>query len=196
MRERQARAAAAEAGLPAPVQEVLGRAARAPAATFSATYVSGTDRLVVTQRPPRRRVDVVGKGGSALESVVADGEGETLRCERAFAARAERWTCKPATGASAEFGAFTPELVARTVEALTASAATYRTDVYELVVAGVHAQCQRSTPVVPSTGPPSPRCVAPDGAPLVLARGDGTPILRALAYRDSASAADVARPDR
>lgn len=196
MRERQARAAAAEAGLPAPVQEVLGRAARAPAATFSATYASGSDRLVVTQRPPRRRVDVVGTGGAPLESVVSDGEGGTVRCERASRAAADRWACRAATGASGAVGAFSPELVARTVEALTASASTYRTDVYDLTVAGVHVQCLRSTPVDPTTGPPSQLCVAPDGVPLLLDRGDGTPILRAVAYRPSASAADVARPDR
>jgi hypothetical protein len=222
-RERQARSAAAEAGLPRDVQSVLGLAARAPAASCVVTYSSGTDRLVVAQRPPRRRVDVLGEGGAPVESVVTDADGGVVGCSRARTgtSSARRWRCRkvaaeagalPAAGA----GAFTPELVARTVEALAAARDAFTVDVYRLRLAGVTATCLRSTPTDP--GPPSTSdapsatapttsasasasasvaqlCVAPDGVPLLLDRADGTPVLRAVAYRPSASAADVRRPD-
>jgi hypothetical protein len=197
-RAAQARSAAATAGLPADVQDVLALAARAPAARFTATYASGAERLVVAQVPPRRRVDVLGAGGTPVESVVTDGDGGAVRCERPGngGGGGGRWRCTEVDGEAAAVGAFSPELVARTVEALAASAGAYRTDVYVLTVARVRARCLRSTPVdAAAGGGPSQLCVAADGVPLLLDRGDGTPVLRAVAYRASAADEDVRRPD-
>jgi hypothetical protein len=201
-RARQAVAAAAEAGLPEEVQDVLGTAARAPSASFSATYRAGADRVVVHQRPPRRRVDVV-VGGVAREAVVSDGDGE-VRCQRPAG---RPWTCTPAPAGATEagsraggFGAFSPELVARTVEALEDAAGAFTLEVVERRIAGVEASCLRSAPVDGAgdgggDAAPAWLCVAPDGVPLLVDRGDGTPELRAVAYRSGASSDDVARPD-
>lgn len=199
-RARQAVAAAAEAGLPDDVQELLGTAARAPAASFSATYRAGVDRVVVHQRPPRRRVDVI-VGGVARESVVSDADGE-VRCERPAG---ELWTCRPvrageAAGGTVGFGAFSPELVARTVEALEDAAGAFTLDVVERRIAGVDASCLRSAPAAAAADEERGSatawlCVAPDGVPLLVDRGDGTPELRAIAYRRGASVGDVGRPD-
>jgi hypothetical protein len=202
-RARQAVDAAAEAGLPDDVQELLGIAARAPAASFSATYRAGADQVVVHQRPPRRRVDVI-VGGLAREAIVSDGDGE-VRCERPAG---DAWTCTPvpagdtAAGAGG-FGAFSPELVARTVEALEDAAGQFSLDVVERRIAGVEASCLRSSPTPGAAGTdgdgedsaPAWLCVAPDGVPLLVDRGDGTAELRAIAYRPAASVDDVARPD-
>lgn len=195
-RAGQAIAAAAEAGLPDDVQELLGTAARAPAASFSATYRAGADRVVVHQRPPRRRVDVV-VGGVAREAVVSDAAGE-VRCERPPGAS---WTCGPVPegdqgGGLLGFGAFSPELVARTVEALEDAGGAFRLEVVERRLAGVEATCLHSVPVVASGAAPAWLCVAPDGVPLLVDRGDGSPELRAIAYRRGASDDDLARPDR
>lgn len=198
-RARQAVAAAAEAGLPDEVQELLATAARAPAASFSATYRAGADRVVVHQRPPRRRVDVV-VGGVAREAVVSDADGE-VRCERPAG---EPWTCTPVPagdrdGGAAGFGAFSPELVARTVEALDDAAGAFTLEVVERRIAGIRASCLRSTPTGDgghgASSAPAWLCVAPDGVPLLVDRGDGTPELRAVAYRSGTALDDVRRPD-
>ena len=197
LRARQARAAAADAGLPADVGALLGVAARAPAATFSATYVAGSERIVVHQVPPRRRVDVV-VDGSAREAVVIDeSAGTAVTCVRPAS---KPWACEsndaPAGGGFAG-GAFSPELVARTVEALADGADTYRTSVSSRTVAGVRASCLVSTPVAGVEGATTSQlCVAPDGVPLLVDRGDGAAVLRAVAYRPTAADQDVARPDR
>lgn len=196
-RAGQAVAAAAEAGLPDDVQELLGTATRAPAASFSATYRAGADRIVVHQRPPRRRVDVVVEG-VAREAVVSDAEGE-VRCERF---PGDPWTCTSVPeddegGGPLGFGAFSPELVARTVEALEDAAGAFRLEVVERRIAGVEATCLHSAPVDARAGAaPAWLCVAPDGVPLLVDRGDGSPELRAIAYRRGASDDDLARPDR
>jgi hypothetical protein len=193
LRESQARAAAADAGLGSSVQDFFGQAARAPSARFSATYVSGADRIVVHQVPPRRRVDVVAGGVVREAVVVAEGEAP-VRCDRPAGSR---WTCTPDPAADAGVGAFSPELVARTVEALADGASSFRTEVVDARIAGVRARCLQSTPLaaaMPATS--SQLCIAPDGVPLLLDRGDGSPVLRAVAYLARASRGDVARPDR
>jgi hypothetical protein len=164
--------------------------------SFSATYRAGADRIVVHQRPPRRRVDVLA-GGVAREAVVSDGRGE-VRCERPAGGG---WSCGrvpggEAGGGAGGFGAFSPELVARTVEALEEAAGSFTLEVIERRIAGVDASCLRSVPVVEDAGiGPAWLCVTADGVPVLLDRGDGSPELRAVAYRRGASAEDVARPD-
>ena len=176
------------------MQALLALAARAPAATFSATYTSGADRVVVHQRPPRRRVDVTSAGGGR-EAIVIDGDGAVLTCRHGD----RRWRCSAGGREDDALGAFSPELVARTVEALEAAAGHYRTGVGRARIAGVAATCLRSTPLDAASAPErstAQLCVAPDGVPLLLDRGDGSPVLRAIAYRAAARAEDVRRPDR
>ena len=202
-REAQAREVAAEAGLPADVRSLLGSrpgAARAPQATFSASFAAGTGTIVVHQAPPRRRVDVV-DAGVARESFVTGDDGRTIRCERP---EGRGWTCGetdagsdgPVAGATG-FGAFSPELVARTVEALEEGLAAYDVRVEPLTVAGVQARCLRTVPKSGSGGATatSRLCISPDGVPVLVERGAGSPVLRAVAYRSRVDADDLRRPD-
>jgi len=194
-RERQARDAAAEAGLAPEVQALLGTAARAVDARFSATFTSGDERVVVHQLPPRRRVDVF-VGGIAREAYVEDG-GRSWRCERPVG---DEWSCSERASEEAPptpaLGAFSPELVARTVEALEDGAAAYDLDVHDLRVAGTATRCLRATPrAAPGDVSESRLCVAADGVPLLLDLGQGSTALRAIAYRPAADPRDVERPD-
>lgn len=193
LRSSQARDAAREAGLDVAVQDFMARAARGATATFTARYAAGTDRFVVHQRPPDRRVDVQA-GGRVVEAVVVAGD-EVVVCERPAA----RWTCEAAAGddgraGPAGVGAFSPEVMARTIEALRDSAGAYTLSVDRRTVAGVAASCLVTETTAAEEDAGGTFCVAPDGAPLLLATA-GSPVLRAITYRRGAAAADVARPD-
>ena len=199
LRSRQARSAAAEAGLPDEVGDLLALAARAPAARFAATYAAGSERVVVHQVPPRRRVDVV-VGGVARESVVVDdagsgsGPGSAVACSRP---EGSGWSCEESerSASAVAGGPFSPELVARTVDSLQDSADAYDVVVTDREVAGVAARCLVATPR--TEGSPSELCVAAaSGVPLLVDLGDGSPALRAVTYRPTASDDDVRRPDR
>jgi hypothetical protein len=190
LRSTQARRLAADAGLPDDVQRFLGRAAASTGATFTATYVAGADRLVVHQRPPRRRVDTV-VGAKTASSVVLDEHGRAFRC----APPGRRWTCHADDAARSTVGAFTPDVVSRTVDALKAATGAYVTSTDTRRIAGTSATCLVSRPTS-GDGAVATFCISPSGVPLLIDEGTGTPSLRALRYRPSASAADVARPDR
>ena len=109
-------------------------------------------------------------------------------------------TCEAAaaTGdgrSGAGMGAFSPELVARAVEVLEDGAGAFDLEVRTTTMAGTRARCLRSTPTT-EAGTAAELCVSPEGVPLYLDRGDGSPVLRAIAYRPSAAERDVRRPDR
>jgi hypothetical protein len=72
-RADQAREAALDAGLGEDVAEVLALAAAATDATYTATYDDGDRTLVVTQRPPDRRVDVTASDGAVDSTITAAG---------------------------------------------------------------------------------------------------------------------------
>ena len=79
-RAEQARTAALDAGLSDEVADVLALAARGATATYQATYPGADDgtTLVVANRPPDRRVDVL-RGDDVVEvRLVVDGEA--LEC--------------------------------------------------------------------------------------------------------------------
>ena len=195
-RAAQVRAAALDAGLPAEVADVLARAARAPAATFSAVFaVDGVEgSVVVHQRPPRRRVDVVDGSGRTVSSFVTGDrpdEAAAVRCERVASGEHAGWRCEEAgvdgaAGAVPTIGAFDPRAVDRTVEALRSSAAPVVVE--RRTVAGVAARCV-------TAGPDDRFCVSPAGVPVLVQRGDGGATLRATTYRDAVDDEDLRRPD-
>lgn len=184
-RAAQARAAARSAGLGDDAADVVARAARAPAATFSAVYeVRGTEgRVVVHQRPPRQRVDAVDGDGRTVSSFVSDGPNGSWSCQRG---RGSAWRCVE-TAASDGVGAFDPSVVDRTVTALAAADAPVRVE--RMRIAGVDAACVRS-------GPSDRFCVSPSGVPLVVERSDGGQSLRVVTYRTTVDTSDLDRPDR
>ena len=185
-RVSQVRSAARAAGLPAPVVSVMASAAGAPAATFSAVYASGdaSGTVVVHQRPPRRRVDVVDGSGRTVSSFVVEGDGSAVRCTR----QESEWECAAADVDGAEpMGAFDPAVLDAAVAAL-AEASTPVT-VERTTIAGAAARCVRS-------GPADRFCVSSAGVPLLVERSDGAAPLRATSYRASVTDDELRRPDR
>lgn len=184
-RAAQARSAAIEAGLGDDVADVVALAARAPAATFSAVYeVPGVPgRVVVHQRPPRRRVDTVDAEGRTVSAFVSDGSATSWDCTRRTS-----WRCAAVAGSSGA-GAFDPALVDRTVAALSATGPTAEpVSVERTTVAGAAAVCVRS-------GATERLCVSPSGVPLLVERA-GAGSLRAVTYRTAVDPDDLRRPDR
>jgi hypothetical protein len=114
----QVRAAARKAGLPADVADVLALAAQGETATFQVTY-AGTEgaKLVVSQAPPDRRVDVVAagtvvesrvlRGGTAYRCELGEGADPQLECDRAAGAIEA-----PGTFTDAALDTFTRQLAA------------------------------------------------------------------------------------
>lgn len=92
----QLRDAAIEAGSSDAVADAFALAARADAATSQITY-AGADgaRLVVSQDPPRRRVDVTRGDGVVSSRLLLDGIGD--RCEADTAEGAEPTTPEAGT---------------------------------------------------------------------------------------------------
>lgn len=180
-RADQVRRAAAEAGLPDDVQDVLARAARATTATFQVTY-DGEDgtTLVYSQDPPDVRVDTI-QAGVVVESAIerdgatytcAPGPGQELRCDRV-------------EGEAARGGLFD----VRSLEALTAALAgsldSFDVEVTERDLAGVTARCLVATkrPGAPAElGDVGTFCVSDEGVQLLVeTRGER---LEARRYSD------------
>lgn len=177
-----------EAGLPDEVAEVLGRAAGVLGETFRVTYDLGGDAggtAVLTQDPPRRRVDLEARidGAPVMRSRFSDGESATL-CERT----AGRWTCAADPNADAEAGAFGADQVDDVVEGLRTSRDAYDFRVADRDVAGVRARCL-VTELKPGREPTAEfgakgtLCVSAEGVPLLVETPNAS--LRALRYTTS-----------
>jgi hypothetical protein len=135
-RAGQVRAAALDAGVPDDVADLLALAASASGATFQVTY-RGDDgaELVVSQRPPDRRVDVVASG-EVVQSRVARGS-TTYRCDPLDGAL----RCRRDGGSWRGPGAFSERALDELLEALTRARDAYDLTVEERVVAGTDASC-------------------------------------------------------
>lgn len=184
-RAEQVREAAAEAGLPGDVQDVLALAARSATATFQVTYEAddGTT-LVYSQDPPNVRVDTI-QAGVVVESAV-QREGAGYRCTPAAE---EELRCERSDASLTVPGAFTD----RALEALTAALAGSR-DSFELrvdsrTIAEVDARCLLTTrkPGAPDElGELGTFCVSGDGVQLLVeTRGER---LEATRYSDEVPA--------
>jgi hypothetical protein len=190
-RADQARRAAADAGLPRDVQDLLARAAGAAAKRFTVTYRTGDgSTAVLTQRPPRRRVDL--QVGDVTRTLIdrEDGSWSCLLADK-------QWKCQKATSTPVELSPFSAGDVERTVDQLAASRATYTFRVEHRRVADTAATCLVTTlrPDAPHDATQAPLgelCLSPEGAPLV-SRG-GTEELVATRYRTSAPASAFTLP--
>jgi hypothetical protein len=166
--------AARGAGLPDEVADVLALAARGPTATFQVTY-AGTEgaKLVVSQAPPDRRVDVIAAGTIIESRVLRDGTA--FRCEVGDGRDAEL-ECERAAGGIDAPGSFTADALDRFAEQLATSLDGLELTVEERTIAGADARCLVTQPKTGTTidleGPgPETLCVSPEGAQLLVDAG-------------------------
>lgn len=174
-RADQVRIAATEAGLSEAVADALALAARADDATFQVEY-PGTDgaRVVVSQSPPNRRVDVV-QGDVVISSRVLRGD-TAYACETKEGAKPGTLTCTRAAGALDAPGTFTIEALKDFADAVAASKDRLEVHVQERQVAGIQATCIVATPkegteLDGSDPGTSELCLSPEGAQLLRDQG-------------------------
>lgn len=174
-RAQQGRDAAANAGLGEEVQDFFALATTSATSTYQVTYPNetGDGRLVVTQDPPNRRVDLV-KGTEILESRLVRGEvGYTCLPE----GEARELRCERTSGRAALGGTLDPKAIEQTVERLRERAADYTFEVTERALLGVKASClvterRAGAPDDPASGQKGTICLSPEGALLVVQSGD------------------------
>lgn len=183
-RADQARQAAADAGLDEDVQDFLALAAGAVGATYQVTYRStqGDEQVdvILSQRPPDRRVDVV-RGDTTDTRLVLDGA--SYQCQRA----SDKWTCAAASDGGAELApVFDEDAIASTTQALDDAKDDYDFRVETRSLLGVDATCL-VTELRPghaeegTLGRDATLCLSPEGAALLVQRP--TDEVTATAYR-------------
>lgn len=175
-RADQVREAAAGAGLDDEVADLLADAAAGIDGTYRITYALEDRTVVVTQRPPDRRIDTTTADGGTDAVITVDGT--THACSDP-PGEPETWSCEELGRPPAD-GAFDPADVDELVDALVTSADRFALSVDERVVAGTDARCLVATPTDPPGGASSSLCIAPTGAILLVERPAGT--LRATAH--------------
>jgi hypothetical protein len=174
-RPGQARDVGRDAGLPDEVQRFLALAATGLQSTFQVTYEStspgGAGRVVVTQRPPDRRVDIEGATGAVDTTMVVDGA--TYQCSRSTGGE---WRCLEVRGpAPPSVVSFDADALARTTDALTAARDDYDFVIEERDIADVSASCLITTlkagrQASASQSPAGTLCLSPEGASLWVER--------------------------
>ncbi|WP_436795319.1 hypothetical protein [Actinospongicola halichondriae] len=195
-RADQARTAALDAGLDADVADFLALAARGQTATYQATYPgpdAGTS-VVVANRPPDRRVDVVADDLIVQVQISLDGVGYT--CPRDEEA-GEIVSCERTDAIVEPPGAFGTAAM----DSLSASLAD-RIDDFDFTletsaIAGVEARCLvtnvksgRERAELADSGT---ICVSPEGALLRVAQGDE--VIEATDYTTEIPDNTFVRPD-
>ena len=169
-RADQVRDAAHEAGLPDDVADVLAIAARGATATFQVTYAGSEGaRIVVSQAPPNRRVDVVSAGEVVESRVLRDGTA--YRCDLDDAG--EELQCDRAAGSLDGPGTFTREALQDFTDQLAGLGDTLDLTVEERTIAEVEVTCLVTQPkagsVIDPSGPGAETlCVSPEGAQLLV----------------------------
>jgi|SRR5947207_12557139 len=163
-RATQVRDLAAQAGLPAAARDVFALAARGAAATYTATYTTAGDTLVISHRGANLRVDTE-DGGTVL--VLGS---TTYVCDRSSCQR----SAQPYEGLRPlDEGALRDLL-----RSWQAARGVYTFHAGTRVIASTRARC------VTVTGPSSAMlCVSPDGVPLLVETP--TASLHATRYRTS-----------
>ena len=163
-RRQQAERLAREAGLPKDVQEFLGLAAGAAAATFSVSYDTADKTTTLIQKPPARRVDV--RTGTTTDTFLRLRDG-AYSCKVEDGAPPQ---CTPADdrGEDPDLGVFAPEVVQRTVQSLSQSRRTHDFAVERRRLAGTSARCLVTTPKL--GGQADELCVAGDTGAILRIR--------------------------
>ena len=186
-RENQARQVARKAGLSPAVQNFLALYATAANNRFTVTYGpsdAGTS-IVLTQDPPRRRVDVVAP--PVTRSVLVTQKG-TFEC----ALQNQQWTCQQAQQQEATPGLLAPADIDRTVAELTSAKTNYTFSVTKKTVANTDTRCLVTAPRPRVAGPGSTLCLSSKGA-VMLVEGAGNP-LRAVRYSTTVDARRLQLP--
>jgi hypothetical protein len=165
--------AAADAGLPADVADLLALLGRGTVATYQVVYPSedGAGEVVVTQRPPDRRVDLVIDGEVRESTVLRDGVRYRCAPDGAGALACERTGTEPD-----EAGPFDADQLRRAVEAVAERAAGYDLRVVDREVLEVDARClvterRPDAPADPESADIGELCLSPEGAVLVASSG-------------------------
>jgi hypothetical protein len=169
-RAEQVRAAALDAEVPGEVADLLALAASASGATFQVTYQGDEGaELVVSQRPPDRRVDVVASG-EVVESRVARGS-TTYRCVPLDG----ELTCRRDGGSWRGPGAFSERALDELVASLARARDAYDLTVEDRVVAGTDASCLLTTlrpgAEADDRGATGTLCVSAEGVQLLVDSG-------------------------
>ncbi len=195
-RATQAREAALDAGLDVEVADFLALAARGETATYQATYPgpeAGTT-LVVANRPPDRRVDII--EDDAIIQVRLSLDGESFTCTRDD--EADAITACDRTDAIVEppglFGSATMDAL---TQSLSERADDFDFSVEETAIAGVQTRCLvtnvREGHERPELVDSGTICVSFEGALLRVAQGDE--VLEATDYTTDIPAKTFVRPD-
>lgn len=195
-RAAQARAAALDAGLDVEVADFLALAARGETGTYQATYPgpeAGTT-LVVANRPPDRRVDIV--EDDVIIQVRLSLGGESYTCSRDE--EADAITACDRTDAIVEPpGLFGSATMATLTRSLSERVEDFDFTIEETAIAGVETRCLvtnvrdgRERPELVDSGT---MCVSPEGALLRVAQGDE--VLEATDYTTDIPDKTFVRPD-
>ena len=195
-RAEQARTAALDAGLDEGVADFLALAARGQTATYQATYPGpdeGTD-LVVANRPPDRRVDVV--ADEVIVQVQLSLDGESFRCSRDPEVDAID-ECERTDAIVEAPGTFGDAAMATLTESLTERLEDFEFELQTSPIAGVEAQCLvtrvREGKERPELADGGTMCVSPEGVLLRVAQGDE--LLEATDYSTEIADNTFVRPD-
>lgn len=193
-RGEQARSAALDAGLEEEVAEFLGLLARGDTATYRVRFPGpeeGTE-LVVRNRPPDRRVDVVADGELLEVRQVVDGEAFTCTPEEEG-----RFACERTDALVDPPGVFRSGALSRLREALADRIDDFTFTVEDRTVAGADARClvteRRPGRDEPALGETGTICASPEGAVLLIDQGEQR--IEALDYGTDVPADSVRRMD-
>lgn len=193
-RAEQVRSAADEAGLEADVVDFLALAVQGDTATYRVVYPGTTEgsELVVTNRPPQRRVDGVVDGAGTETRIITDGQAHTC-----LAQVDGGWRCQRTDAFVEPIGLFGPDAVDDMVTALVerSDEFTYVIDAAE--IAGSDATClvtTRREGADPARAAASASlCVSREGVMLRVERG--ADVLEATSYSTEVPDDSFALPD-
>lgn len=196
-RAEQARTAALDAGLDDDVADFLATAARGQSATYQATYPGPEEgtTIVVANRPPDRRVDVL--DGERIVEVQLVVDGEALTCPRDPDADAIV-ECERTDAIVEPLGVFGESTMDQLTRTLSTRIEDYTFGIETSAVAGTEATCLvttvrdgRERADLADTGT---LCISPEGALLRVAQGDE--VLEATDYTTDIPDNTFVRPDR
>ena len=195
-RAEQAEAAAQDAGLEDDVAEFLGLLARGETATYRIRFPGPADgtELVIANRPPDRRVELVADGTTTEVRLVT--EGQAFTCTPV--SESDELTCERTDALVDPPGVFRVEALDELSESLAARADEYAFEIEVLTVAGVEARCLvtrlRAGQESAELGPSGTICASPEGAVLLVDQGSDR--LEATEYGTDVDGDAFVRPDR
>jgi hypothetical protein len=192
-RAQQLAALAAEAELAPAARDVLVRAARGAAATYTVSYLlvgEGGGTVEIAQDPPRRRIDV--QLGTVAEAVITDATS-TIEC----ALGRGGWMCAPRDDAS-PLASFADQQLEAVLAVIREARDSYDFRASTREIAGARAHCLITEPRPGATPPEGlggkgTMCVSDEGVVLLVETPRTS--LRAERYRTSVSNDAFERPD-